>query len=374
MASVHTDKRGKPYVSWRELAPPKRQHVRYCPTVAVARELCREIRRVHALGQEWWPAGDPRAATVAGAPPLILRDLLERYVEESGQLRARATAVARARRLDVFQRFADEVGVGVSGLSRELLVRFVGWLRARPTVKTESTIHKYVRGVEHWWRWAADADDRVPPPKRLELTPAPRSETRAPTWAQMDAAIAACLDETPSVGGGGHAPNVPLYRLMVVLRCTGLRVQQAMALEWSDVDLRNKTLTVRPELGKTPQERAGRTVPLAPPLVKALRAWRAEEDAGRWVVPSNRSGATPRLARQRDAVRAWQRSGVPAEVWRGQSFHAFRKGFVSGLGEAGVARETVDYLVGHTLAVHGRYAAAWSLRLAKAVALVPVIR
>jgi len=372
VASIHTDKRGKPYVSWRELAPPRRQHVRYCPNVAVARELCREIRRVQALGREWWPEGDPRAATVAGPAPVVLRELLERYVEESGQLRARATAVSRARRLDVFQRFADETGLAVEDLSRAAMIRFLAWLRERPTIKTESTIHKYVRGVEHWWRWAADLDERVPRPKRLELTPAPRAETKAPTWAQMDAAIVACLDETPSMGGGGHTANVPLYRLMLVLRCTGLRVQQAMALEWRDVDLKAKTLTVRPELGKTPQERAGRTVPLAPVLVPLLRAW-SKDDAGPWVVPSNRTGATPRLARQRDAVRAWERSGAPREVWEGQSFHAFRKGFVSGLVDAGVARETVDYLVGHTLAVHGRYAAAWSLRLEQAVRVVPTV-
>jgi len=93
----------------------------------------------------------------------------------------------------------------------------------------------------------------------------------APTWAEMDAAVAACR--------GWHRD------LVATLRGTGLRRDQAMRLRWGDVDLGEGLLSLRGERG--------------------------------------------RLLR------------------KGQPFHAFRHGVITGLVVARAPLHLVRYLVGH---------------------------
>ena len=63
-----------------------------------------------------------------------------------------------------------------------------------------------------------------------------------------------------------------------VLLKTGLRMQEAMFLQWMDIDFVGKTLAVRErtEDGFSIKDRAERTVPLANDLVKHLKKWQKE--------------------------------------------------------------------------------------------------
>lgn len=160
-------------------------------------------------------------------------------------------------------------------------------------------------------------------------------ETKAPTWEEMDRCIAAC--------NGWHR------QLALVLRFTGLRVGQVMKLLWSDFDFDAVTLTVRPELGKTPYEKMGRTVPVSKYLLKEMEQWKRPWDCSGYLIDCGReqTGRRAREARARDLRRAWVRAGVP-EAKRGQPHHCFRKGFKSGL-----VREAdwfaVERLLGHKI-------------------------
>lgn len=238
--------------------------------------------------------------------------------------------------------------------------------------RTDSTARKHMEAVQLLWTWAYDReeyDGLVPRPRRVELPGgAADAPALAPTWEMMDAAI---------LSARGW-----LRCLLVVLRCTGLRVSQAMGLRWDDVDLRAATLRVRPELGKSAAEKHGRRVPLAPVLVKELAEPRLcqWDRSDVWLVPSRPpsthagvDGPRSRDPRARDAARVWRRTPAPEEVWAKRPDHAFRKGFVTGLRAGGADPWAVEVLVGHRLPgeQHAYVDAAKGLPLAAAVALVP---
>jgi integrase len=133
---------------------------------------------------------------------------------------------------------------------------------------------------------------------------------------------------------------------MIVMRFTGLRKQQVMRLTWDDVDMENALLTVRPELGKSKQERRGRVVPISAHLVTELAGWGVREGFLVKTRGEARRIDNPALHR------AWRESGAPPEIWR-QPCHAFRKGLISNLVGQGVAEHLVKALVGHARGVTG---------------------
>ena len=257
----------------------------------------------------------------------------------------------------------------VDDLSRAMLAEYHAHI-LRPTTgrfvhgRGRETVRKHIGEIELAWRWVwergGDYGVEVPRPQRLRLQREPPLWLPAPTWPEMDAAIA-CLD-------GWRR------RVCVVMRCTGLRVQQVMGLMWADLDLERATIHVRGELGKSLQERSGRVIPIAPVLVAELAGWGTREG---WLVDCPHEH---RIVRARDIGRGWERAGVRPEVWdglpgrKGRPDHAFRAGFETGLMARMVRRETVDYLVGHSLGITAHYADPWAaLGLREAVALVPEI-
>jgi integrase len=62
-------------------------------------------------------------------------------------------------------------------------------------------------------------------------------------------------------------------RLYFLLRCTGLRVGKALELRWDDLRFEQGIAEIRPELGKSKQERRGPWIPLAQVLVAELAGW-----------------------------------------------------------------------------------------------------
>ena len=143
-----------------------------------------------------------------------------------------------------------------------------------------------------------------------------------------------------------------------------------MLLRWDDVDLERGLLRIRSELGKTKQERAGRTMPIAPVLRDEMATWGRREG---WLIETNGSKREP----HRGVTHAvWKRAGVPEEVWS-QPCHAFRHGFISELARAEVPEFIIQRLVGHSTGVTGdTYMDPWSLieRMSAAVATVPKVR
>lgn len=356
MAYVRS-KRGKYEVRWKErvdgqwvdrslTAPTRREAEAIRDEVGVA------LRRDGA-----YRPGRVRAHTG-------LEVMLVAYLDHCARTRAPRTVARYGQHLEVWSRFLRSRGrPSVADLSYLALSEFHAWLGQPVTGRHlhgrgAETVRKHVEAVELFWRWAFTRQQRgdwdgVPYPDSLELERAAPPARRAPTWEEMDA----CLAELR----GWHR------ELGVILRCTGLRVSQALGLRWEDVDLDRRVGWVRPELGKSRQEKRGRHVALAPVLVEELAAWGTRDG---YVVSCARMA---REARARDLQRGWVRAGVLREVWEHRAHHAFRAGFESGLKRAGADDEAVEYLVGHSRGIREHYVSWDALPLVEAVGLVPPI-
>lgn len=325
-------------------------------------------RRAHALAEEIELAlerdgkYEPRRAGRSSDLALILTE----YLTEVTRKRRPNTARRYAQMLELWRRWAGEGRLAHEVLTYHELSAYHSHLLQPETgrhlhARSVETCRMHIQCIELLWRWAWQRQARgtyhgVPQPDSLELEREPAPHKVAPSWAQMDAMIG-CSD------GWQHD-------LYVVLRCTGLRVDQALQLQWSDLRLDRKVplLHIRPELGKSKQERRGRWMPLAPVLVGHLAGWGRREG---YLLECDRKR---RQARARDAQRAWQRAGVDSAVWEGCAHHAFRAGFQSGLKRLGVDGDAIEFLVGHSLGdVRERYLDPECLALVEAVAQVPEI-
>jgi integrase len=297
--------------------------------------------------------------------PTPLRVALDAFIADSARRHRPRTTQRYAQHLVQFRTWCGESAT-VGQLSWDLLSDYHLHLSNPATgrhlhARSPETVRKHIECLELFWQWAWTRQARkvfqgVPQPDSLELQREAAPRKVAPSWAQMDAMIG-CSD------GWQHD-------LYVVLRCTGLRVDQALRLQWDDLRLDRDVPVahIRPELGKTKSERRGRWVPLAPVLVQVLAGW------GRREGPLLTCDRKKREARARDAQRAWQRAGVDCAVWEGCAHHAFRAGFQSALKRDGADTEAVEYLVGHSLGdVRERYLDPEALPLVTAVRLVPPI-
>lgn len=290
---------------------------------------------------------------------------MEEYIKECVRLHQSSTAVMYARHVENFLTWLENRVEDGAILEPELLSRGMvsewyddlehGGLHGKG--RSLETRRKMVHTVERAWAFAYDHEEfghLIPRPRRQGRLPTdPGKPTIAPTWAEMDACI--------------KAASGPVRQLATVLRFTGLRVQQAMGLRWSDFELERAILFFPGHLGKTRQEKRGRVIPVSHHLMELLSKW---ERTGGFVITTNRKS---RLARQRDMLRAWNRAGVRRLVWEGDSHHSFRNGFVSGLKRAGADTEAVEYLVGHSLGLRSCYTDPDALPLRDAVCRIPQI-
>ena len=357
MASI--SKRGKGWqVRWRD--PDGQQKARQCPDHTTAVRLKRSVEQACAEGRRWRPED---ARPRPDVPTVLRAYLLDRSIS-----RAPRTINRYASNLEIFKRWLRQ-RQGPRGrletelLSKHLLTEFYldlasGGRHGRG--RNLDTRRRIVLDVVQAWEWAWDDEEfyeHMPRPRRIEMPRQPGRPTRAPTWSEMDACIAAA--------NGWHR------QVAILLRFTGLRVQQVMRLRWEDFDLDLETLRIRGELGKSTHEKRGRLVPISSHLCGELAGWGQREA---WVIVSKRQRGGPRerLFRARELGRAWSRAGVREVVWKGRPGHAFRKGFTTELKRSGADSEAVEFLMGRKLeGQRDTYVDPEALGLRDAVGRVP---
>lgn len=130
-------------------------------------------------------------------------------------------------------------------------------LSAATVVKIHSTLSKSLKQAVRWKLIPLNVCASVTPPRvaRTEMDPLDDLQMKA-------------LLET--------AEGTELYALWVVLATTGLRIGEALALRWDDLDLEARTLRVnrtvfRSEIGQPKTKSSRRTIKLSELAVGALR-------------------------------------------------------------------------------------------------------
>jgi integrase len=129
---------------------------------------------------------------------------------------------------------------------------------------------------------------------------------------------------------------------------TGLRIGEAIALTWDDIELDRRRLHVRRRLYRgrfdSPKSRYSiRTIPLAPQLTNALARHRAEQLDQSIVFPSDTgSYLDPSNIRRRVLAPAARTAGVP---WIG--FHTFRHTCATTLFRHGLNAKQIQAWLGH---------------------------
>jgi integrase len=96
---------------------------------------------------------------------------------------------------------------------------------------------------------------------------------------------------------------LPEQTLTILVAATGLRISEALALRWSDIDYANQRIHIRRawvqgQIGETKTKASRASVPCSPLLVGFLQAWQEQTTyakPGDWVFPSKRKqGRQPR--------------------------------------------------------------------------------
>ena len=133
---------------------------------------------------------------------------------------------------------------------------------------------------------------------------------------------------------------------------TGLRLGELKGLEWTDIDLRLRELTVRAEISKSHRDRV---VPLTKMARRALAGVPAADRQGR-VLGGHLLGSG-----NRSLQKACRRRKIPEVSWQ-----TLRQWYCSALAMAGVPMPTVQRLAGHAaISTTAKYYTAVSHRHAK---------
>lgn len=147
--------------------------------------------------------------------------------------------------------------------------------------------------------------------------------------------------------------------LVMTIALTGMRIDEALALRWGDVEFDQRKLYVRRSLSwapsdaggqracfHTPKTRAGtRAIPFAQELAPALRRWKLACPKGDadLVFPSSAGAPVHRMSALRCALcPALRRAGL-----RQVGFHSLRHSYASALIANGAAISEVQHLLGH---------------------------
>lgn len=119
---------------------------------------------------------------------------------------------------------------------------------------------------------------------------------------------------------------------------TGMRKGEVFDLNWSDIDLQQKIITVRGENAKSSQTRH---IPLSPTAITTMKDWRKQSsNKTGYVFPSNEGG------RLNDVKKSWA-SLLEAGGIKNFRWHDMRHDFASKLVMKGVPLNTVRELCGH---------------------------
>jgi len=343
-------------VRWRD--PDGSARSRQCPTKKVAEQHRRQVEDASALGRRWEP---PARVTIPS-----LAELVDTYLVALCRTAAQNTIDSHRAQLAGFVVWCHEHGHADATALRRGLVEGYDAHRATLGLRT-STRRVTLSILSACWRWCYEHEDyrgHVAPPVRVSMPARVVHEVTAPLWSEVDAVVERALDRAATSRADIWRA---IARLVVLLRGTGLRLSQCLRLEGRDVDAQLGTLRIRPELGKTSSERAGRTLPLPPWLLVELVSWDLDPGLivtvparGRAGVPDGTPSPLPASTGAWRVSQLWRDVDVDGrpvrpEVYERRPDHAFRKALRTELLHARCHPEAIEYWCGRSTGVRGTY-------------------
>jgi integrase len=158
----------------------------------------------------------------------------------------------------------------------------------------------------------------------------------------------------------------------------GLRLGDAVNLQWQDINLFESTISFRPR--KTARKKRDMVLPIAPRLKDYLLTLPQPKNGKGPLCPelagkssAGKSGLSMAFSRRMEKAKissgSMEASGEKGRTFNKKSFHSLRHFFISELERKGVAPDIRMKLAGHTTsAAHGRYTHTEIETLRKAVA------
>jgi site-specific recombinase XerD len=357
--------RGGWKLRWRETHETPDGHAVKARSVTVTTEAdvpstALAIRR--ALDQRgWWDPNEVSSPVKARPLDVDIEAIAGEWVARKvGRLRLAESTKANLK--GSVQRFFEGVRavaelpedgpIPARHLTRDTVEQVTVWLAER---YAEGTVYQTLYPVlKEFWPWASDhgVAGLEPAPRDVKSL-MPKNAVYAPpnvlpTLAEVDAMIARITVTRARVAA-------------VLMRATGLRIEQVTCIRGSDIDPVVNTLVIAK--GESRREKAMmRTVAIPTwlvPMLKDLRAWKAgviiphmDRYGGVYdqVMPSPRNLAI-------HFKRAWTRAvkdGVarpgiwaPGNRAKASTTHVLRAVYQATLEEAGVRDSVIDWLVGH---------------------------
>jgi integrase/recombinase XerC len=274
-----------------------------------------------------------------------MRALTERFLEHLADERGLSPHTLRAYRADLealvaFLAVHLDRPVGAIALAEvdvQVLRGFLAALGARGVGKRSQG--RAVAAVRSFCRWACRVGELAADPSSTLRTPkAPSRLPRHLRPGEVETLLEAQVPDGPA-----RARDRALIEL---LYATGLRVAELVSLDWRDLDLDARVLTV---VGKGGKERM---VPFGRPAKTALDEWRAVSRATWRALPAEDDDALFRNRRggrltDRSVRRVLDRWVAAAALAQGVHPHTLRHTFATHLLEQGADLRAIQELLGH---------------------------
>jgi integrase len=261
----------------------------------------------------------------SGAGPRSLAAAIAEYLEETKLSKKPKTYAAYTTALAYFTESCSKTYL--EGIERKDLLKFAAFLRDEKELHARTCWNKFsnvmsflkaqgIRGLAKPGDW----------PNYVEEEPEVYEQE------ELDTLFAACDDQE---------------RLWFEFFLkTGEREQEVMYTYWSDINLTAATVRVshKTDRGWTPKAYKEREIPIAPTLVKALKAWKAKSD-GKCTLVFPTSGCKPKLDFL-DCLKAVTKRAKlnPEHFW----LHKFRATFATRCLAGGIDLRTVQSYLGHS--------------------------
>jgi integrase len=295
--------------------------------------LKREQNAVHVREQ----AKLAGIAVVADEKRKQLRKAADEFIQRAKDRGTMEAALIYEKVLDDFICTASKQGVQfVDEVTEATLLRFQGWLRE--TGASDRTVFNRHNNVCALLRWAG-LDKKHFGPKPTFEKKLPRAYSR---------------DEVSSLLG---AANEYTTVMLDVMRMAGLREQEAMYLQWADIDLKRAILHVRskPDDGFEIKDREQRDIPMPAELATTLRKWKERRKGTTWVLGTrnDRPNTKMLLFLKWCAKRAGLNCGrcdacKEREECELFTLHALRRTYATSLARSGVDIHGIKDLLGHS--------------------------